>query len=82
MFVAAAFVGVAIFILFLGPQTTITCTQASWPNSLLGDQLGHVDGVDFTGCVVPTRESWVGIAALLITATLLLLTVRSTRGTA
>ena len=58
----------ALAMLGLGPHKTIICNQASWPNTMLGHQLGIVDGVDFTGCVVPTRWSWATIALLLIAA--------------
>ena len=70
--VPAALLFAAVLLLFLGPHKTIVCTAASWPNTMLGDQLGHVDGTDFTGCVVPTRPSWAAIAALVLMSLLAL----------
>ena len=58
-------VGAALFTLFAGPQRTVVCADASWPNTMFGDMLGHVDAETYLGCVVPTLGAWITALVLL-----------------
>ncbi len=49
----------------------VICTQMKWPNTMIGDSWGHVDGANFTGCMVPTSVNWWTVAVLLAAAVVL-----------
>lgn len=49
---------VAAAVIWFGPKYVVVCTEASWPNSMFGDQFGHYDSAISTGCDVPTLGAW------------------------
>lgn len=79
---AVALIAAAAMLILAGPSQTIVCSQATAPNSWLGDTRGQVDGADFTGCVVPTDTAWMIASVLLgIAVVLLLRTFQPSRAT-
>lgn len=48
-----------------GPKEDVICKEASFPDSLLGDYFGHIDGPSATFCVVPTDGAWIAATAVI-----------------
>ena len=69
----------ATITILLGPKHMVVCSEARWPNTILRDIFAHVDGESFTGCDVPTAETWAAAAALLIAPTVTVAFVRWSR---
>ena len=69
----------ATITILLGPRHMVVCSKARWPNTIFGDFFAHVDGESFTGCDVPTAETWAAAAALLIAPTVTVAFVRWSR---
>ncbi len=71
----------SLAVIWFGPKHMVVCVNTGWPNSMFGDQFGHTDGIDFTGCDVPTFGAWLAAVAVLLAPTLLIVAVRrSSRG--
>lgn len=63
----------ALGIFLVGPKHDVICTHASFPDTLVGDFFGHVDGARATYCIVPTTGAWVTNGLLVIAGTLIAL---------
>lgn len=70
-------------VIWFGPKHTVVCTDTGWPNSAFGDQFGHYDGPDSTGCDVPAFGTWItAILVLVALALVVAITRRRSRAAA
>lgn len=56
----------AIALIMFGPKQTPVCGEVSFPNTLIGDYFGHIDGAETEWCYVPPTWVWISTTVAVI----------------